>query len=315
MTNSIFFELEQILGKNRVEINKNIFQYISLRTTTIAEYFFEANTKDDLQNARKITNKLKIPFILLGGGTNLAILHSQLKGLVVKNSYINKEIIEETNKTITLLVSSGYPVSKLVQESVESGMEGLEYHKGLPGSVGGAVAMNSKWTKHYSYFSDTLFFAYIMDDLGNIRKVDKSYFQFAYDYSIVQNTKEVIIDVAFKCNKMNSDVLIKRAKETQEYRSYTQPHGNATCGCFFKNISKKDQERLRLPTTSAGYLIDQSGLKNFQIGNFSVSEIHANFIINKGDGHLKDLVQLINIIKIKVKDKFGVELEEEVKII
>ena len=96
------------------------------------------------------------------------------------------------------------------------------------------------------------------------------------------------------------------------YRKETQPFGVATSGCFFRNISKEDQERLKLPSTSAGYLIDHAGLKTTQVGDFIVSDKHANFIINKGSGKAEDLLKLVDKIKEEVNKKYGVDLEEEV---
>lgn len=316
MINSqILNNLKQFLGENRVEENKNLFLCLTLRTKTTAKYFFTAKTKLDLQNAKKASIKFKIPLLIIGGGSNLVILRDCFDGLVVKNEYIKKEIISEKDNLVTLLLSSGLQMSQIVIFTIESGIEGFEYQKGLPGTLGGAIAMNSKWTRPYSYVSDTLQSALILDSQGNFKEVDRSYFQFKYDYSILKKTNEIFIEGVFLCKKINQSILAKRAAETLEYRLKTQPHGAATCGCFFKNISEDIKQQKNLPTTSAGYLIDKLALKNFSVGSYSISDVHANFIINKGQGDSKDLVKLLSTVKEKVKDKFGIELEEEVVII
>ena len=107
----------------------------------------------------------------------------------------------------------------------------------------------------------------------------------------------------------------EKAAWALDYRKKTQPFGVASSGCFFRNISRPEKERLNLPTTSAGYLIDKAGLKDFSVGSFYVSPIHANFIVNRKEGSREDLIKLLGIIKDKVKYKFGVELEEEVIIV
>lgn len=289
----------------KVEENKELFPYLSLRTRPRAKFFLEARTKEELIKAIKISNKYKIPFFILGGGTNLAVINDNLDGLVVKNSYYKKGIISETKKQVDLLVSSGYPVSQLISETVEAGYEGFEYHKGLPGTVGGAIYMNSKWTRPESYFCDNLISAELIDKEGRVKKVDKKYFKFGYDFSILQQTKEIILEAVFRLNKIEPAILEKRAEESLNYRKKTQPIGQATSGCFFKNPGKQ----------SAGLLIDRSGLKGFRVGDFIVSEKHANFIINLGDGNAEDLLELIEIIKSRVRERFKVELEEEVIII
>ena len=299
----------------RIEKNKNLIQFNTLKTESVAEYFLEAKTREDLIEGKKFTLKNNLPLFILAGGSNLAIVKEKIKGLVIKNSYKEFKIVEETDKYATISVSSGYPVSLLVNQTVNKGLEGFEYHKGLPGTVGGAVYMNSKWTKPESYFGENLIYAYLVDDpsfvktsegkRGQDKKVEKDYFKFAYDYSILQKTKEILLEAVFKLKKIDSTILKERAQSAFEYRKKTQPMGVITSGCFFKNVDGK----------SAGQMIDQAGLKDFAVGDFFVSPVHANFIINRGNGKNKDLLKLIRIIKEKIKDKFGVELEEEVIVI
>jgi len=298
-------QLEQIVGKGRVEKNKNLFPYITLRTKTAAEYYFEAKTREDLVKAASVESQSGIPAFFLGGGSNLAIAKATMKGLVVRNAYQKLEVIEEHNDSVKLLVSSGYPVSRLVHYTVGKGYEGFEYHKGLPGTVGGALYMNSKWTHPMNYISSRLLYACIVDTKGIERKEMKSYFQFAYDYSILHKTKEIVLEAVFHLKKISSELLAQRAKEAFEYRLKTQPFGVPTSGCFFRNPG----------STSAGYLIDKAGLKGYAVGDFFVSDKHANFILNKGNGKSEDLIKLLSIIKARVKEKYGVELEEEVIII
>jgi UDP-N-acetylmuramate--L-alanine ligase/UDP-N-acetylenolpyruvoylglucosamine reductase len=285
--------------------NIDLFPHLTLRTHVVAEYFVEARTRDDLIQAKKYSFKNKIPLFILGGGSNLAIIKDKIHGLVVKNNYQDLKIIKETKDYVDISVSSGYPVSKLVTETVEKGYQGFEYHKGLPGTVGGAIFMNSKWTRPLSYFGENLVVGYLVDSLGKEKKVNRSYFKFAYDSSILQQTGEILLEAVFRLKKTDSAVLKKRSESAFNYRKKTQPMGVKTSGCFFRNINGK----------SAGQLIDLAGLKGLTIGDFYVSDIHANFIINRGDGRTKDLLKLVKIVKEKVKRKFGVELEEEVIII
>jgi UDP-N-acetylmuramate dehydrogenase len=118
--------------------------------------------------------------------------------------------------------------------------------------------------------------------------------------------------VIFKLKKEKRELVKKRAQEALAYRKKTQPFGVFSSGCFFQNISEKEKLEKKLPTTSSGYLIDKAGLKNFSIGDFYISPIHANFIINKGNGKKEDLKKLLETVKKKVKEKFGIELKEEV---
>ncbi len=285
--------------------NVDLFSHTTLRMKSTAQYFFEARSREDLIAARKYSLEKKIPFLILGGGSNVAILKKNLQGLIVKNLYMKKETLKEDENFVELLVSSGYPVSKLVNETVEAGYEGVEYHQGLPGSVGGAIYMNSKWTKPECYFGDDLISAYLLTARGEIKKVDRDYFKFAYDYSVLQETSEILLEAIFRFKKTSPEILKKRATEALAYRKETQPLGVATSGCFFRNVDGE----------SAGKLIDKAGLKGAKVGNFIVSPIHANFIINQGEGQPEDLKKLLQIIKNKVREKFGVSLKEEVVLV
>jgi UDP-N-acetylmuramate dehydrogenase len=172
--------------------------------------------------------------------------------------------------------------------------------------------MNSKWTKNLSYIGDSLISAQIINLSGEERTVNRDYFEFAYDYSILQKTGELFLEGIFRLQKEDPQILEERAKGALEYRHKTQPFGVATGGCFFQNISEEEKKRLNLPTTSAGYLVDKAGLKGFKIGAFQVSDIHANFIINTGEGKPEDLHNMLDHIKQTVEKKFGVKLKEEV---
>lgn len=312
-----FAELIKTLGDGRVLKDKSLFSYLTLRTNTIAEFFFEAHTKEDLINAVKTAQKLGISLTMMGGGSNIASTKSKIPGLVIKNNYAKLELLKDEKDHVEILVSSGYAITLLVNKTIEKGWGGFEHHEGLPGSMGGAIYMNSKWTHPWSYVSDPLISANLLDASGGLKTVNRDYFCFAYDYSILQKTHEIFIDGVFRLEKKDPAILKQQSHESMLYRRQTQPFGEATCGCFFRNISKEDQERLNLSTASSGYLIDQVGMKNKGVGTFVVSPVHANFIINTGkmEGNTADLVQLVQEIKSKVSQKFGIELIEEVVII
>ncbi|NTU46709.1 UDP-N-acetylmuramate dehydrogenase [Candidatus Roizmanbacteria bacterium] len=298
-----------------IQRNKTITPYFTLKTESVAEQFVEVFSQEELVEAVSYAHHEAIPFLILGGGSNIAVCQSPLKGLVIRNVFHLKEQIAETDATVDLRVSSGYPMARLVLETCNDGLAGLEYQKGLPGSVGGAVYMNSKWMHPETYVGDSLIEATVLTKDGSIKKVDRLYFQFRYDYSILQQTKEVLLDATFRFRKADPATLRERAETAFAYRKKTQPFGVSTCGCFFQNISKAEQEKLNLPTTSAGYLIDQAHLKGTQVGAFQVSDVHANFIINTGGGTPEELQSLLARIKTQVKDQFGVELHEEVQLI
>lgn len=175
--------------------------------------------------------------------------------------------------------------------------------------------MNSKWTKPLRYVGDTLVSATLLSKDGAVKTVDRDYFKFAYDYSALQETHEVLIGVTFRLKKSESAELKKRSAEAQEHRKKTQPSGVFTSGCFFQNISELEMKRHNLTTQSAGALIDRAGLKGTRIGQFIVSQMHANFIVHEGNGKAEDLKTLIHLVKQKVKETYNIDLKEEVRVV
>ncbi len=300
---------------DRIKQQKDLSPYFTLRTQTSAEYYLEAESREDIITAVKLTSKHKIPLFFLGGGSNTIVLKGEIKGLVVRNMYMKKEVVKDEADYAEVEFSAGYSMSRVVSETIREGLSGFEYHLGLPGTLGGAIFMNSKWTKNLSYVGDNLISANILDKEGNEKKVDRDYFKFAYDYSILQETGEIVLEATFKFKKEDPELLKKRAQDALAYRRETQPFGVATGGCFFQNISDEEQAKHNLPTKSAGYLIDKAGLKGTTVGGFTVSEKHANFVINTGNGTPEDLFKILNLIKSTIKEKYGVDLKEEVIVV
>lgn len=307
-------QLQAELG-DQVQSDKDISHFLTIRTRTKAEYYFAAASKEAIISAIRAANSLQLPIFILGGGSNLAVLRETIPGLVIHNRYIQKEVVSDTSAYTEMRFSSGYPMSLVVKETISAGLSGFEYQLGLPGTLGGAMYMNSKWTKPVSYTSETLRSARIVNLEGIEREVTRDYFNFAYDYSLLQKTHEVFLDGVYRLLKVDPEVLKQRSQDALTYRKETQPFGVATGGCFFQNISEEEKEKNGLPTTSAGYLIDHAGLKGHRVGGFVVSEKHANFIVNTGDGKPEDLRQMIDLIAQTVDKKYGVTLKHEVVVI
>lgn len=309
-------KIEELVGEGRVRENVDLFPYLSMRLHTKAQYFFEAKTAQDLLNAYRVCKQNNIPFFLLGGGTNAVFKASRVEGLLVKNSYSEITTLSSDDTSSLVMIASGTPTSLVVLKTVSAGLGGFSYHRGLPGQIGGAIYMNSKWTKPFSYIGDNLVEATLIDTEGNLIKVDKAYFKFSHGYSILQGTHEILVDATFKLPKQDKATLSAQAEGAFSYRKKTQPVGGATCGCFFRNITEEEKTSHNLPYRSAGYLIDKAGMKGYSIGGFSVSDTHANFIINSGKGEARpeDLMALVATIKEKVRSKFGIILKEEVEL-
>ena len=300
-------KLEAILGAGKIKHNMRLAPYSTFKTGGPAEYYFEAHEEEDILRAIKAAHALKLSIRILGGASNIVIDDRGIRGLVVRNMTATKKIVFEDNTHVVLHVSSGYSMTRLAKETAEAGLAGFEHHLGLPGTVGGALYMNSKWVdpdKTY-YVGDNLVRAELVDLRGNMYVAPKAYFQFAYDYSILQKSGEHVVWIEFSLRKDDPTKLIEIGKTSLEYRKKTQPFGVATSGCFFKNVNG----------ISAGKMIDELGLKGYRIGGAYVSDIHANFILNDGTATTEDVEKLIAEIKKRVKERYHVDLVQEVSVI
>lgn len=287
-----------------------------------ADLFYEAKTIDELVAAVKIGRELGVRVTILGGGSNVLIGDKGVRGLVIKNNTGTitirgmRGVVEhgEAKGSVFVEADSGVVFNKLVRFTVEEGLGGLEAHLGLPGTVGGAIFMNSKWTKPEAYVGDAVYQVTILTPKNEVKVVDRSYFRFAYDTSIIQKTADLVLRVVFTLTQKDKEALWKIANQSVAYRRESQPQGVKSPGCTFRNISKAQAVASSTPnhTTSAGFLVDRTGLKGREVGGAQLSPIHANFIINNGRARASDVVELIELAREKVKKQFGVELEEEI---
>lgn len=310
------------------DMNINFQQHVPLSSFTTfkiggpADFFYEARTVEEVVEAVTKARELGIPITILGGGTNVLIGDKGIRGLVIKNNTAAITIRGMKGRfhagrkvgSVYVEADSGVVFNKLVRFTVEEGFGGLEAHLGLPGTVGGAIFMNSKWTKPTSFVGDAVFQVTILTPKNEIKAVKQSYFRFAYDTSIIQKTGDIVLCVVFALTPGDKEELWKVAGESIAYRRESQPQGVKSPGCTFRNISSSQAIAAATPNhaTSAGFLVDHSGLKGKSVGDAQISPIHANFIVNNGNALASDVVTLIELARAKVKEQFGVELQEEI---
>jgi UDP-N-acetylenolpyruvoylglucosamine reductase len=314
-------ELKTILGPT-VKEQESLAAYTTFKIGGPADLFFEAKTTDDVVRAVTAARKLEIPVWMLGGGTNILIGDKGIRGLVVKNVTSSIKVRgmkgqfgpTATAKQVFVEVDAGVILNKLVRTTVEEGLAGLEMHLGLPGTVGGAIYMNSKWTHPHGYVGDVVYQAELLSADNTRKTVTRDYFQFAYDTSILQKTQEVLLSVVFALTTSTKEELWKIANDSIAYRRQSQPQGIKSAGCTFQNVPQVEilSRGLDPKATSAGFLVDHAGLKGLTIGNAQISPLHANFIVNLGGATASDVVQLIDRAHDQVKRQFGITLTEEI---
>ena len=281
-------------------IEKKIRKNISLAPLTTfkiggpAKYFCQAETKQELIQAIKWAKNKKIPYFVLGGGSNLLVSDKGFDGLVIKLSMRQCQL-----SGTKILVGSGLMLAQAVMFSMKNNLTGLEWAAGIPGTIGGAVRGNAGAFGHS--ISDHLLKASVLRG-NNIIELKSKEIKFAYRQSIFQKNKDIILSVVLSLKKRKEQKSQEVIQENLQQRKEAHP-SQPSAGCIFKNPKSE----------SAGSLIDQCGLKGKQIGGARISQKHANFIINTGQARAKDVKTLIELIKKQVKDKFNIKLKEEVE--
>ncbi len=319
-----YAKLRATIGKAKLAYDEPMSKHTYFKIGGPADLFFTATTMEDLVLAAKSSIQLGIPYLVLGGGSNVLVTDKGFRGLVIKNKtsqFFLKGFAGESTKggleiSHALLSSeSGVPANMLIRYSLEEGLAGLEDFLGLPGTIGGAIFNNS----HHlgKLIGDLVVEVEVLTSLGDKKKYTHDEMDFAYDYSRLQKTGETVLRATFKLTRGNKDELWARADLAVKRRAQTQPLGSPSSGCIFKNFSPADAIRLGTPggTCSAGYLIDKAGLKGARVGGAVVSQSHANFIVNEGSATYSDVMTLVEKIKSKIASQFKVNLELEIFVV
>lgn len=261
-----------------------------------SRYLVEIRSITVLQQVLMFCKEHSFPYFILGKGSNTLFDDRGFEGVVIVNRI---DFCERPEEGI-FYVGAGYSFSLLGTQTARQGWSGLEFASGIPGSVGGAVYMNAGANGHET--CETLVSVDFMTPEGHLVKMLKSDIEFHYRYSSFQKKKGAIVGATFQLTP--STTAREKQIEIINYRKATQPYGEKSAGCVFRNPSAS--------CYSAGALIDQSGLKGKKIGGAEVSLLHANFLINTNQATCQNVLDLITLIKKEIKDKQGIELESEV---
>ena len=285
--------------KINVSQNVSLKEYSTYRVGGPARFFAEAKSWEAFLGLREFAKQQKVPFMILGGGSNVLFADDGYPGLVILNR-MEKVIIQGTTVTAESAVST----AQMVMLAAKHNLGGVSGLANVPGSIGGAVYGNAGVPE--VYVKDVFVNATILPANGNKPIiVGPDYADFGYRDSRFKKTKDIILAASFKLKRMPALLIQKEVAMHARARALKQPAG-LTCGSFFKN-----------PGTfpSAGWLIEQSGCKGMKEGGAAVSDKHANWIMNTGKATASDIINLALKIHKKVKEQHGIELEPEVQII
>jgi UDP-N-acetylmuramate dehydrogenase len=260
----------------------------------------------DLSSLINIHNHLRrngIPAFPLGSGTNLLVRDGGIEGAVISLKFFRRiGVLSQDSENVHLAVEAGALLQRVVHYARENGYSGIEGLAGIPGTMGGAVCGNSG---AYGYeMKDALVSVETMDKAGSVKKIDAGDISFGYRSSGIL-PDELILDAELRLAISDSEAVSEKIENFLRMRRESQPVWEHTAGCVFKNPAG----------LSAGRLIDEAGCKGMRIGEVEVSMLHANFFVNKGAGTASAFIRLMEEVSFRVRERSGVSLEPEIKIV
>jgi len=277
-------------------------EFANFRIGGRADYFFTADSLEEIVLAVRLAKEFFIPYYIIGGGYNLLFDDEGFRGLIIKN---NAQGIKQRGR-VKIEALSGTDLSELVAFCVDKGLQGFEFLAGIPGTVGGAVFGNAG--AFDQSIGDFLEKALVLNEKCEQIEVDRDYFSFAYRQSFLRTSREFLLKVIFEFEEGDKEKIEVSIDGILAERKKKHPSYDVACaGSYFKNPVLPDGKRI-----AAAYLLDQVGAKEVTVGGAAVFENHANFIINRKDATAQNILDLAQELKRRVREKFGVELEEEV---
>jgi UDP-N-acetylmuramate dehydrogenase len=290
-----------------VRWNESLSRHTTFRVGGETRCLVRPETEDALIRVIERARRSGIPYVVLGGGSNVLAPDDSLDLMVIQLVHCSRDIARTegcgSSEATELSVGAGVPLRRLLRFCLQERLGGLEFMVGIPGTVGGALVMNAGTGDRA--LADVLTWIQVLDEQGRRRRLERK--DLAPAYRSMRLSKDWIVlrgGFIVKCLQ-NGDLSRQALSEKMRLRRASQPLGLPSAGCIFKNP----------PGFSAGFLIDRAGLKGFRVGDAQVSEKHANWIVNHGNARARDILDLIEHIEKLVLEEFGVCLEREIQIL
>ncbi len=290
-----------MLEKDNVKINESLELHTTYKVGGTCKYFITPETVNELIDLIKYLKEKNIKYMILGNGSNSIFSSKEYDGVIINLTNINTMEIKEDK----IYVEAGYQLIKLSMDALNNSLSGLEFAAGIPGNIGGAIFMNAgAYKSDMSNLVETVTF---LDENLELKTLTKDELNFSYRKSLFQSKPEyIIISTVLKLEKGNQEEIKALMDKRKGRRIESQPLEYPSAGSVFRNPSED---------IFAGKLIEDLGLKGYTIGGAQISEKHANFIINVGGATGEDIKALIDLVKLKVKEKYNIDLHVEQRFI
>ncbi|MBD6618694.1 UDP-N-acetylmuramate dehydrogenase [Komarekiella sp. 'clone 1'] len=318
-TNSVKSEVIYLPGTDcALKSQASLSAFTSYRVGGAAQWYVAPRNLEALHASLNYAKEHDLTVTILGAGSNLLVSDRGISGLVIATRHLRYSYFD--SKTGQLTVASGESIPSLAWQVAELGWQGLEWAVGIPGTVGGAVVMNAG--AHKNCIADMLVSAQVLSPDGTVATLTPEQLGYGYRTSLLQggqspSSSKDATRTERHCQRIVTQAtlqlepgadpaqVVALTKQHKKHRLTTQPYNFPSCGSVFRNPK---------PYT-AGWLIEQTGLKGYQIGGAQVAQLHANFIVNRGGAKASDIFCLIRHIQQQVQERWSICLEPEVKMI
>ena len=298
MNLDFYNKLINCIDKERVLVDEPMKQHTTFRVGGNADYFVMPQNAEEVKNIVALCKEAEMPYYILGNGSNLLVGDKGYRGVIIQ---IYKEMNHIRIDGDKVIAQAGALLSRVGTATLEAELTGFEFAAGIPGTVGGAVFMNAG--AYGGEMKDIIANATVLTQDGDIVTINKEDLELGYRTSVIAKKGYVVLEAEYQLQKGDKEAIRARMDELKVQRVTKQPLEYPSAGSTFK----------RPEGYFAGKLIQDAGLRGFQVGGAQVSEKHCGFVINKDQATAADIRELMRQVSDKVMQEFGVKLEPEVK--
>lgn len=290
--------LGQMIDREQILVQEPMKAHTTFRIGGPADYFVTPKDANQVSHIIRVCQEYQIPYYIMGNGSNLLVGDRGFRGVIIQ---IYKEMNQVIVEGVELKVQAGALLSRIASEALGNELGGFEFAAGIPGTIGGAAVMNAG--AYGGEMKDVLKDVTVLDEKGNLLVIEAKDLELGYRTSIIAKKGYVVVGATIALSKDKKEDIQARMDDYKKRRTTKQPLEFPSAGSTFK----------RPEGYFVGKLVQDAGLRGFQVGGAAVSERHCGFLINKDNATAADVLELMKQVSKKVQEQFGVELEPEVK--
>ena len=298
MNQNFYDKLNNVIAKDSILTDEPMSRHTTFRVGGPADFFVTPKAKEEVRDVIRICKEAGMPYYIIGNGSNLLVSDAGYRGVIVQ---IYKEMNEVKAEGDLVKAQAGALLSGIAAKALGAELSGFEFASGIPGTIGGACVMNAG--AYGGEMKDVLESVTVLTGEGKIIELDRNELELGYRTSVIAKKGYIVLGAVLKLERGDGEKIKTYMDELKEKRVTKQPLEYPSAGSTFK----------RPEGYFAGKLIEDAGLRGFQVGGAQVSEKHCGFVINRDHAAAADIMELMRQVQIRVKENSGVDLEPEVK--